>query len=114
MKGKLFKISSGIFLILMALWVATPKVYIHNLLNHNHHQVVNPISEGVVIDESGANDDDCDFAKYNTPSYFNIFNFLTSFIPSKPQSDLIRIDYKEKVSTKPTDYFSLRAPPAKA
>ncbi|MDI1354825.1 MAG: hypothetical protein PSX36_07900 [bacterium] len=66
-------------LVLLALWVATPKVYIHILLKHNHTSSP-PNEETKVKSESN---DDCDFEKYDKPAYFNIFKFISSFIPNK-------------------------------
>src|ERR1700741_5520066 len=83
-KNKYIKILTSCFLVLLALWVATPKVYVHNLLNHNHDSTIK-VDGDTNIQQKNA-DDDCDFEKYNTPSYFNVFKFLNNFIPSKPQS----------------------------
>ena len=82
-KNKYIKLSVSCFLVLMALWVATPKVYIHELLHHNHTDV--SISSETKVKSQSA-DDDCDFDKYNKPSYFSIFKFINSFIPSKAKN----------------------------
>jgi len=70
------------FLVLMALWVATPKVYIHALFNHNHED----ISISTETKVKSQSDEDCDFEKYNKPVYFSLFKFISSFLPLKPQS----------------------------
>ncbi len=70
------------FLVLMALWVATPKVYIHDLLKHDH----SGFSVGSETTVKAESTDDCDFEKYDKPLYFNIFKFISSFIPLRPQS----------------------------
>ena len=64
----------------MALWVATPKVYIHQLLKHNHSNI--QIGKESQVN-SQSTSDDCDFEEYNKPAYFNIFKFVFSFLPSK-------------------------------
>ncbi len=63
----------------MALWVATPKVYIHDLLHHDHSE--NTISAETKIKSQST--DDCDFEKYNKPTYFSVFKFIFSFLPIK-------------------------------
>lgn len=83
LRNKYIKIAVSSFLVLMALWVATPKVYIHELLHHDHSEVLIG-SETKVKSQSSS--DDCDFEKYNKPAYFNLFKFICSFIPSKAKS----------------------------
>src|ERR1700743_3065977 len=70
------------FLVLMALWVATPKVYIHEMLGHDHSDV--SISTETKVKSQSA--DDCDFEKYNKPVYFSLFKFISSFLPLKSQN----------------------------
>lgn len=79
-KNKYIKIALSSFLVVMALWVATPKVYIHLLLNHNHSPI--SIDKETKV-KSNSTSDDCDLEKYNKPSYFNLFKFIYSFIPTK-------------------------------
>ena len=82
LKNKYIKILVSSFLVLMALWVATPKVYIHDLLHHDH--------SGINIDAEtkvkSSSTDDCDFEKYDKPVYFSIFKFIGSFLPLKSQA----------------------------
>lgn len=83
LRNKYIKISVSALLILIALWVATPKVYIHDLLNHDH----SGISAGTETNVKSTSTDDCDFEKYNKPVYFNLFKFINSFIPQRqPES----------------------------
>lgn len=79
-KKKFIKLVVSSFLVLMALWVATPKIYIHALLNHDHSAITIDAETKVKTHSSS---DDCDLEKYNKPSYFNLFKFIYSFIPSK-------------------------------
>jgi len=83
LRNKYIKIAVSSFLVLMALWVATPKVYIHALLQHDHAAITIDTETKV---KSHSSDDDCDIEKYNKPSYFNLFKFIYSFIPSKAKS----------------------------
>ena len=79
MKNRYSRFFAAAFFILMALWVATPKGYIHDLLQHDHAAVQ-------VGDESKVSTQttvDCDFDNYNKPSYFSLFKFICSFIPVK-------------------------------
>ncbi len=101
------KIIISSLLILCALWVATPKVYIHNLLNHDHTSVVNTTETSLQAESK----DDCDFEKYDSPVYFTIFKFINSFIPSKPKEQSLLIknpSYNNSFLDHPS---SLRAPP---
>jgi hypothetical protein len=106
-RGKKSKFLVSTLLVVMALWVATPKVYIHALFKHDHASY-NLGPETQVKPQAA---DDCEFEKYNKPAYFNIFKFISSFIPLKPQHagkvaeqllDLGRLSYAVSL---------LRAPP---
>jgi hypothetical protein len=107
LKSKIARISVIAILFLCTLWIVTPKVYIHNLLEHKH-QAVNPGGETSVNTESNP---DCDFDKYDSPVYFTIFKFINNFIPIKPkqQSALIpaAADYRSFIR----DSGASRAPP---
>lgn len=83
-KNRYIKTAVSSFLVLMALWVATPKVYIHALLNHNHESV-KPSAEATLKQQSA--NEDCDFEQYNKPVYFSIFKFISGFLPLKSQPD---------------------------
>lgn len=80
-RGKFIKLIVAGTLVLLSLWVATPKVYVHILLRYDHT---------ISNDEAGTNvksesNDACDFEKYDKPAYFNIFKFISGFIPSRQQ-----------------------------
>lgn len=107
-RNRHIKLFGSALLVLIALWVATPKVYIHILLKHDH-SLVKADAETKVNSESN---EDCDFEKYDKPAYFNIFKFICSFIPSRqPHSGKIStgVSYLSDVSTA---ISLLRAPPA--
>jgi hypothetical protein len=84
LKNKYIKLFVSSFLILMAVWIAVPKVYVHELLSHDHSVPLK--TNGTAV--STQSTDDCDFEKYNKPLYFNIFKFISSFIPLKPQQNI--------------------------
>jgi hypothetical protein len=110
-KNKYIKILASCFLVLMALWVATPKVYIHNLLNHNHDSSVKTSGDTNIQQK---NSDDCDFDKYNTPNYFNVFNFIFSSVPKKPQSLILPKGAIFILASISNAIYLLRAPPVVA
>jgi hypothetical protein len=104
---KVSKIIISSLLLLCAIWVATPKVYIHNLLNHEHNAVSNSSETSVQAEAK----DDCDFDKYDSPVYFTIFKFINSFIPAKAKEQSLLIkdaSYNHSFTNGPA---SLRAPP---
>lgn len=68
-------------MLILALWIAIPKVYIHALFQHNH-EFVKTSSETRV--QSEQSQEDCDFDQYNKPVYFHIFTFISKIIPVKP------------------------------
>ncbi len=95
-------------MLLMALWIATPKVYIHELLNHEHS--ISVLSNETSVKSQSA-DDDCDFEKYDKPIYFNIFKFLFSFIPVKSGNQETISNQADKLSAISYAISLLRAPP---
>src|SRR6218665_55875 len=107
LKNKFIKITVSVFLLLMALWIATPKVYIHELLHHNHAALT--IGNQTQVQSQSA--DDCDFNEYNKPVYFNLFKFISSFIPLKPQNTVHRIEKAISLSSISYAISLLRGPP---
>jgi hypothetical protein len=107
LRNKYTRIAISSFLILMALWVATPRVYIHNLFHHTHPEA----TTGTETKVKSATSDDCDFDKYDKPVYFNIFKFIISFIPVKAQDDGKVSEQTDKLSSISHAIALLRAPP---
>jgi hypothetical protein len=107
LKNKLIKVTVSVFLLLMALWVATPKVYIHELLHHNHEAL--QISPETKVQSQTT--DDCDFNEYNKPVYFNLFKFISSFIPLKPQNTIKLVEKVLSLSNISHAVSLLRGPP---
>ncbi|MCC6369549.1 MAG: hypothetical protein IT236_00950 [Bacteroidia bacterium] len=91
----------------MALWIATPKVYIHNLLHHDHSQSLT----GPETQVKSSSTEDCDYEKYDKPVYFNIFKFIFSFIPVKSSDDDKVSTSSDKASSIAHAISLLRAPP---
>ena len=80
-RNKYIKIAASVFLFLLGLLVATPKVYIHDLLNHGHSYL--NVDKEAKVETRPA--DDASFEKYDKPAYFSIFKFICSFIPNRPR-----------------------------
>src|SRR5436190_14217493 len=78
-KSRRNRLVLSLFFVTLALWVATPKVYIHALLHHEHPEI-NVTNETRVKSQTA---NDCDFDRYNKPAYFSLFKFICSFIPSR-------------------------------
>lgn len=107
LKSKLTRISVFSILFLSALWLVTPRVYIHKLLNH-HHQIIKTNGETTVQTEADA---DCDFDKYDSPVYFTIFRFINNFIPIKPKQEAVLITPLKHYNSFIGDSGASRAPP---
>jgi hypothetical protein len=106
-RSRLIKVLCSSILVVLALWIATPKIYIHSLLNHDH----SAITTGGETQIKQQSPDDCDFEKYNKPAYFNIFRFISSFLPVKPQHSM-RLDLQQLFLSDISAAISLlRAPP---
>ena len=108
MKSKIARLGVIAILFLSVLWVATPKVYIHKLLNHNH-ELINSNNTGTSV-KSEANDD-CDFDNYDAPIYFTIFKFINNFIPLKPKQEAVLIHPFSNYNSFVNELDSSRAPP---
>lgn len=78
LKNKFIKISVVALLLVTAMWIAIPKVYIRNLL-HQNRSTLNVNTETKLQSQS-----DEELKGYNQPVYFNIFKFISSFMPMKP------------------------------
>lgn len=107
LKSKITRISVFSILMLSALWLVTPKVYIHKLLNH-HHETVKTNGETSVQAEANS---DCDFDKYDSPVYFTIFKFINNFIPLKPKQEAVLIKTSPDYNSYVSDSGTSRAPP---
>jgi len=106
-KNKFIKVAVSSLLVIMAMWVATPKVYIHELLHHNH----SGIQIGNEAKLQSQSTDDCDFNQYNKPVYFNIFKFISNLVPLKPQNAIRKIEKALSLSQICHSISYLRGPP---
>src|SRR5205814_6836809 len=70
LKRNIIRFTITAFLLLCVLWMAVPKVYIHNALGHEHSTTKNSGETGIQKESIS----DCDFDKYNTPVYFTILD----------------------------------------
>jgi hypothetical protein len=82
LKNKFIKISASVIIVIIAFWVATPKMYINDLLHINGTSIFND-SEAAIESQS---QETSDFDGDDKPVYFNIFKFVNNFIPVKPQN----------------------------
>jgi hypothetical protein len=108
LKNRYIKFCLSFFLLLLALWIATPKVYVHALLNHDHSNT-EVTQQGTVVAQSSQ---DCDFENYNKPVFFNLFKFICSFLPERKQrSEQV---FNELLNLRNISYAVslLRGPPA--
>lgn len=90
------------------LFAATPKVYIHNLLGHNHG-FTQPTSD-VTVNEL-EDTQDCNFEKFDTPVYYTVFKFILNFLPLK-EIKQTSFFYKQESIQRHQYFISLlRGPP---
>jgi len=79
LKSKFIKISVSVFIVLIALWFATPEVCTNGILSRS--------SNSPSIDAKSkletASPENTDVDEYSKPVYFNIFKFVTNLIPGK-------------------------------
>ena len=107
LKNRYIKLFASVFLVMTALWVATPKVYIHALLKHDHSL----IKIGTETNVAPQSNDDCDFEKYDKPAYFNIFKFISGFIPNRQHQSEKLLGKFPFIAEVSIDTTLLRGPP---
>lgn len=110
MKTK-FKIFLSFTLLVVVLFAAVPKIYIHNLLGHEHG-VIQSTSD-VTVDELKDNQD-CNFEKFDTPVYFTVFKFILNFLPLKEAKQTSFFYKQESIQKKHYFNSQLRGPPTLA
>jgi hypothetical protein len=108
-KSKTKRVLITAFLFLCVLWMATPKVYVHQLFSHQHTASQNS-SESTVQTQADA-EADCDFEKYDTPVYFTLFKFINKFIPLKPREEAFILKPSAKPDSQGVFNGPSRAPP---
>jgi len=110
-KNKYIKLASNVLLLVMALWVATPKVYIHDILGHHHECAVQ--HDEIELNEAHANDD-CEFNKYDSPVNFSAFSFLNAVEVSFAQQITFNDYSNDYCFSRSNIIYQLRAPPVTA
>ena len=95
-------------LVVLAAWIATPKVYLHALLGHQHESYPQGSEPRVKSQPT----EDCEFDKYNKPAYFSIFKFISSFLPLKSHNTGKLQEALLRLSRISFAVSQLRAPPA--
>lgn len=73
------KILTSVLLLIVVLFVSTPKSYIHSLLGHKHN--VNHTSTSALEVSENDETQDCNFEKFDTPIYYTVFKFILNFLP---------------------------------
>jgi hypothetical protein len=79
-RNKYLRIFAAAFFMCLCFYAATPKFYLKSLFKPSHTSV--PVSPDKQFNSQAT--DDCDFEQYNKPAYFNIFRFISNFIPLRP------------------------------
>ncbi len=109
MSSKKKIVISSVFLAI-AIFIATPKVYIHKLLGHDHsieHSLKNQ-KTSITNDKN----QDCNLDKFETPVYFTIFKFIIKWSPLKQRVEKVQFDYNTSFSSQIRCTLALlRAPP---
>lgn len=109
MSSKKKIVISSVFLAI-AIFIATPKVYIHKLLGHDHsieHSLKNQ-KTSITNDKN----QDCNLDKFETPVYFTIFKFIIKWSPLKQRVEKVQFDYNSSFSSQIRCTLALlRAPP---
>ncbi len=108
LKHKYIKVSISVFLVVLALWIAVPKVFVHDLFHHTHSSI--SIDDETKV-QSSQSTDDCDFEKYDKPVYFNIFKFVSKIAPIKPKQETRISEDKISIPGVSVLISLLRAPP---
>ncbi|MBK6833261.1 MAG: hypothetical protein IPG89_02855 [Bacteroidetes bacterium] len=112
MKKKLH-IFMSLVLLVVVLFTALPKVYIHKLMGHNHmlEQSIGDGSEDTFTDDNTTQN--CDLEKFETPVYFTVFKFIIDCSPLKQSGEQIVFSfYQESLPSFFTSFSFLRGPPA--
>jgi hypothetical protein len=108
-RNKYIRISVAFVLLLLCVSIATPRIYLHSFFGHDHSSA--PVSSEKQLNSQTT--DDCDFENYNKPAYFNIFRFISNFIPVRPSKSGRITGAALYFSQVPPGTDTLRGPPAR-
>ncbi len=100
----------SLFMLLVVVFTATPKVYFHQLLGHTHLNQKQEPGKGTEYNED-KNTQDCDLDKFEAPVYFTVFKFIFSWNPFKSPSKVSVKNKEQKVVASSVIITQLRAPP---
>jgi hypothetical protein len=78
-KKRIYRALLAAGLILICVAIAGPRFKFNNTFAAAHSLPATPDNQ---LNSQTA--DDCDFDTYNKPAYFNIFRFISNFIPVRP------------------------------
>ena len=82
-KNKSIKVLLSAILLILTAWIGVPKVYVHELMHHNHELV--KVGDEVQL-QSEQSTEDCEFEQYNKPVYLHLFTFISNLDPVKPRN----------------------------
>lgn len=108
MKPK-FKIFISSLLLIVVIFSAVPKSYIHSFFGHKH-DVFNSITSSIKISENEETRD-CDFEKYDTPIYYTVFKFILNFLPITSKKETSFLYNQNQRSNSFYSISFLRGPP---
>lgn len=107
-KSKSIKVLISATLLLLTAWIAIPKVYVHELMQHNHELV--KVSDEAQL-QSEQSTEDCEFEQYNKPVYFHLFTFISKLVPVKPRNAQETTQHNLQLPAVSVLISLLRAPP---
>ena len=108
LKSKI-KILTSSLLLVVVMFVALPKSYIHSLLGHKHN--VSHTSTSLITVSENEETQDCNFEKFDTPVYYTVFKFILNFLPINTSKETAFVFKQKQI---PNSFYSislLRGPP---
>lgn len=88
LKNRIIKITACSLVFMLALSLAVPKLHLAHLSRPNQAALMsNPEAKVETPQE-----EDVDLQQYNKPVYFNIFKFISSFLPLKPRNTIQKVE----------------------
>ena len=103
------KILISSLLLLVVMFAALPKSYIHSFLGHKHN--VNHEATSVITISENEETQDCNIQKFDTPVYYSVFKFILNFLPINTSKETAFVFKQKQI---PNSFYSisfLRGPP---
>lgn len=96
----------------VVLFTALPKVYLHQLMGHDH-TIKQVIDEGKTDNyKNSDNTPNCELSKFETPGYFTIFKVILKCTPFRKHAADVSYQHKQtNPQQEKINYHSLRGPP---